>query len=83
MLVYIVRRLLWVPVLLFAVSLVTFTLFRIVPGDPVVVMLGNKARPEAAERLRVQLGLNRPVHVQYASYMWGFLQGDFGESFRY
>ena len=52
---YIARRLLFLPIILFFVSLMTFTIFRIVPGDPVVVMLGPKYRPEVAERLREEL----------------------------
>jgi peptide/nickel transport system permease protein len=78
---YIARRLLFLPIILFFVSLMTFTIFRIVPGDPVVVMLGPKYRPEVAERLREELGLKRPFLVQYGDYMWGFVRGDFGESF--
>jgi ABC-type dipeptide/oligopeptide/nickel transport system permease component len=78
---YIVRRLLFLPVILFAVSFITFTLFRLVPGDPVVVMLGPKYRPAVAEQLREQLGLKRPFLVQYGDYMWGFVRLDFGESF--
>ena len=81
--VYIVRRLLWLPVLLFAVSLITFTLFRVGPGDPVTVMLGNRANPVVADRLRHELGLDRPFLVQYLDYMRGFMRGDFGESLRY
>ena len=81
--VYIVRRLLWLPFLLLAVSLVTFTLGRVAPGDPVEVMLGQNYRPEVAARLRQSLGLDRPFFVQYADYMRGALHGDFGESFRY
>ena len=81
--IYIVRRLLWLPVLLFAVSAVTFTLGRFGPGDPVVVMLGARYEEQTADRLREQLGLNRPVLVQYGDYMWGFIRGDFGESLRF
>lgn len=80
---YIARRLFWLPVLLFAVSLITFYLFRVAPGDPVTVMLGAKARPEAAERLRQELGLDRPFWVQYSDYVFNFAMGDFGESLRY
>lgn len=78
---YILRRILFLPVVLFAVSFITFTLFRIVPGDPVVVMLGTKYRPDVAYKLREELGLNRPFLVQYGDYMYGFVRGDFGESF--
>lgn len=80
--VYIVRRLLWVPVMLLLVSLVTFVLFRVVPGDPVTVMLGQKYSEERATRLREIYGLDRPLFVQYADYMWHVIRyGDFGESF--
>ena len=81
--VYIVRRLFFLPVMLFAVGLITFALGHYGPGDPVRVIMGNKYKPEAAERLREELGLNRPFFVQYADYMYGFYRGDFGESLRY
>ena len=81
--IYIIRRLLWLPVVLFAVSFMIFSLGRLGPGDPVTVILGNKARPEVKERLRQEMGLDRPFYVQYGEYMWGFVRGDFGESFRY
>ena len=73
----------WLPVLLFAVSLMTFALGRFGPGDPVQVMLGNRYEPELAERLRHSLGLDKPFLRQYGEYMWGAGRGDFGESFRY
>ena len=81
--IYIARRLLWLPFLLFAVSAITFALGRFGPGDPVEVMLGTRYEPETAARLRHSLGLDRPFIVQYADYMWGVLHGDFGESLRY
>lgn len=81
--IYIARRLLWLPVLLFAVSAVTFTLGRFGPGDPVIVLLGARYNEETGDRLREQLGLDRPVLVQYGDYMWGFVRGDFGESIRF
>jgi peptide/nickel transport system permease protein len=80
---YIARRLLWVPVLLFIVSFITFVLGRFGPGDPVQIMLGPRAAPEAVERIREQLGFNDNVAVQYGRYMLGVLQGDFGESLKY
>ena len=80
--VYIVRRLLWLPFMVLIVSYVTFVLFRVVPGDPVIVMLGKNHSEERADRLREIYGLNRPFHVQYADYMWRVVRyGDFGESF--
>jgi peptide/nickel transport system permease protein len=80
---YIARRLLWLPVLLFLVSFITFVLGRFGPGDPVQIMLGPRAAPEAVERLREQMGFNDPIIVQYGRYMSGVLQGDFGESLSY
>jgi peptide/nickel transport system permease protein len=81
--VYIVRRLLFLPVALVAVSLITWTLGVYGPGDPIRVMMGNKYDEVAAERIRDELGLNRPFFVQYGDYMYGFFQGDFGESLRF
>ncbi len=83
MAVYIARRLLWLPVLLFAVSLITFFLGRVAPGDPVRVMLGDRYEVERAVIIRKEMGLDRPFFVQYGDYMWGFVRGDFGESLRY
>ena len=83
--IYIVRRLLWLPFLLIAVSMVTFTLGRFGPGDPVEVALGNRYDPDsaAAKNLRAQWGLDKPFAAQYATYMWNALHGDFGESYRF
>ena len=81
--VYVVRRLLWLPFALMAVSIVTFALGRIAPGDPAEVILGARATPEAIERLRASMGLDRHIVIQYADYMWNFIQGDLGESYTY
>ncbi len=81
MLAYMIRRLLWTPVLLVIVSIIVFVLGTYGPGDPVEVRLGQNYSPEAAERLREQMGLNDPVGVQWARYVWGAVRGDFGESF--
>ena len=82
---YITRRILWLPVLLLAVSLVTFTLGRFGPGDPVQVALGNRYDPdsEVTKNLRRQFGLDKPYAIQYGSYVWNVLHGDFGESYRF
>ena len=80
---YVIRRLMWTPVLLFAVSLITFTLGRFGPGDPVQIWMGQYSNPEVVERLRNQYGLDKPFFVQYGIYVKDALQGDFGESFQY
>ena len=80
---YVARRVVWLPFLLFAVSLVTFALLRVAPGDPVQVWLGQRFDEDTAERLRESLGLERSYYVQYGTYMWGVLHLDFGESFTF
>ncbi|MER3448544.1 MAG: peptide ABC transporter permease [Chloroflexota bacterium] len=80
---YIIRRLLWLPVVLLAVSFITFTLGYYAPGDPVEVMLGQRVNPAAAERLREELGLNRPFLERYIDFVLRALSGDFGESYKY
>ena len=80
---YIARRLLWLPVILIAASLITFTLGRFGPGDPVEVILGVRYEQRAYDNLSAKLGLDRPFFVQYGDYMWGVVQGDFGESYRH
>ena len=80
---YLVRRLLWLPFLLLIIAFITFALGLYGPGDPVLVMLGQHANPEAAARVRHEMGLDRPFIVQYADYVWNALHGDFGESLKY
>ncbi len=80
---YILRRLLWLPVILLIVSFVTFVLGRYGPGDPVQVMMGSKYDPVAAERIRERLGLNDNIFVQYGRYLSNVARGDFGESLKY
>lgn len=80
--VYIVKRILLVIPVLFGVSIVAFLMSHLVPGDPVVVMLGERATAEDAARLREQLGFNDPLYVQYLRYIGGVMQGDLGDSIR-
>ncbi len=83
MLAYVVRRLLWLPVLLLAISFVTFALGRFGPGDPVQVLQGQHLNPEIQERVRHELGLDKPFLEQYQQYVTSALQGDFGVSYKY
>jgi peptide/nickel transport system permease protein len=78
---FIMRRLLWLPVLLVIVSFITFVLGFYGPGDPAEVRLGTRATPEAVERLREELGLDQNFFLQYGSYVWDFVRGDLGESY--
>ncbi|HEX8969335.1 MAG TPA: ABC transporter permease, partial [Chloroflexota bacterium] len=77
---YIFRRLLFlVPVALF-VSLITFLLIHLVPGDPARVLLGEDSTPEALAALRQQLGLNQPLYAQYTLWLNQAVHGNLGES---
>lgn len=77
---YIARRLLGLPVLLILVSLMVFSLMHVAPGDPVLVILGDYYTPEAEAGLRHELGLDRPLAVQYLNWIWNAAQGDLGAS---
>ena len=70
---YVARRLMWLPFLLLAVSIIIFALGRFAPGDPVQVMMGQYQNPVVQQRLQTQYGLDRPVHVQYGIYVWGII----------
>jgi ABC-type dipeptide/oligopeptide/nickel transport system permease component len=80
MLQYVIRRLLLaIPILVAVVSLVFFVV-RLAPGDPAQVMLGDSASQESLESLRSELGLDRPVLVQYGEFMVSVARGDLGDS---
>ena len=77
---YLVKRLfIAIPSLLIA-SLIVFTLPRLIPGDVVALMLEEKAYAKDLEELREKLGLNRPIYVQYFSWLGHVVRGDLGES---
>jgi peptide/nickel transport system permease protein len=77
---YLVQRLLAVIPVLLLVGLITFALLRVTPGDPAAVLAGEHATPENVERIRQQLGLDRPLHVQLWRWFGRLLQGDLGDS---
>jgi peptide/nickel transport system permease protein len=62
------------------VSFVTFMLIHLVPGDPARVLLGEEATPQSVAALRQQLGLDRPLGVQYGLWLWQAIHGNLGES---
>jgi peptide/nickel transport system permease protein len=74
------RILLVIPTLLL-VSMVIFSLLAILPGDPVTAILGLEATPEASLAMRLRLGLDDPLVVQYGRWLWALLHGDLGRSF--
>ena len=79
---YVVRRLLWMVVVLFFVSLITFLLAYAVPGDPAKSIAGPHATPETLARIKAELGLDKPLWTQYGIYMKNLVQGDLGYSYQ-
>ncbi len=77
---YIIRRILAVIPTLFAVSVLSFVFIRLIPGNPVTIMLGERARPEDIQQYKEQMGLDQPIYVQYIKYLNRSLQGNFGKS---
>ena len=80
MFAYAVRKILFVLPTAFIVLVILFFMLRVVPGDPAVAALGNEATAEALEALREELGLNRPLYVQFFDYLQGLAKGDLGRS---
>lgn len=78
----IARRLALLVFVLFGVTLVTFFMSHVIPGDPARMMVGQRADEETLQAVRQQLGLDKPVWVQYLTYMKGLVVGDFGVSIR-
>lgn len=76
------RFLLAIPVIV-GVSTLVFLLIHMIPGNPVEVMLGERALPADAERLRNELGLDRPLSIQYLNFLSGLARGNMGVSFFY
>jgi len=83
MVLYAVKRMLQLIPVLFIVSLIVFFIVHLIPGDPVAVILGEDAQdPEVYDALRKELGLDRPIYVQYWNWLGRVLQGDLGQSLR-
>ena len=83
MLSYIFRRLLVLIPTILGVTLLTFSLIRLIPGDPVEVMVGERTLdPEMHAAALKRLGLDQPLYVQYGRYLWQLMQGDLGVSLK-
>jgi len=77
---YVVRRLIYtLPVILVA-GVITFAIVHLAPGDPAAVMLGSEATAKQVESLRHELGLDRPIVVQFGAWIWNIVRGNLGES---
>jgi peptide/nickel transport system permease protein len=77
---YLLRRLALVVPTLLGVTVVTFVLTYLLPGNPALVKAGSLATPEFVAEMERTMGLDQPVHVQYWRYLRGLLHGDLGES---
>ena len=82
MLRYLSRRLLEALLALLFTSVLVFSMIHMIPGDPALLVAGLEAGPEVVERIRRDLGLDRPLPIQYGSFLWNALQGDLGVSIR-
>src|SRR5829696_2902704 len=81
MLAYLLRRLIWIVITLWGVSLLTFGMLFAGPADAARALSGARAQAASVEMLRQRLGLDRPVHEQYIAYLGGLVRGDLGESY--
>ncbi len=82
MLAFTARRLLETIPVLAGVSVVVFLFLHLIPGDPAMTLLGERANPQNLQRVREQLGLDQPLYVQYGRYVLSLLHGDLGRSIR-
>jgi len=79
---FLLARLVALVPVLFLVTAGVFVLIHLTPGDPIDSMMAESVDAQVKADLRRQLGLDRPIHVQYAHWMWRLLQGDLGRSIR-
>jgi peptide/nickel transport system permease protein len=79
---YLAERLMQLALVLVGVSIVVFVTMRVIPGDVAHMLLGDHATPEQLESLRQQLGLDKPIYIQYLRFAAAALHGDFGSSVR-
>ena len=80
---FLIRRILQTLITLFVVSLISFTLSMVLPGDPSLSIVGSEGASEAmVQNLRQELGLDKPIVVQYFKWLGALVSGDFGISIR-
>jgi peptide/nickel transport system permease protein len=82
MLGYIIRRLIQLVIVLIGVTMITFVIMYVVPGDPAQMLAGKNATPEKVAQIQKQLGLDQPLYVQYFKFLNRLLHGDLGTSYQ-
>jgi peptide/nickel transport system permease protein len=80
---FIIRRILFTILVIFIVTFIVFILLHIIPGDPILTMLGSESNPQQVEALRAQLYLDQPLTNQYGHWLFNAFRGDFGKSLYY
>ncbi len=77
---YIIRRILATIPVMAVVGIFVFLLLHLTPGDPAAIIAGDYASPEDIKRIRAKLGLDRPIYIQFGTWVWQLMQGDLGIS---
>ncbi|MDH3305974.1 MAG: ABC transporter permease [Acidimicrobiia bacterium] len=80
-LTFLIRRFGQMIVVMVLVATAVFVIFRLIPGNPAALIVGADATSGALEAMEAELGLDRPLHIQYVTWGWGVLRGDFGDAF--
>ena len=81
MIKYFIKRLLLAVGIVFTISLITFFVLNVIPGDPVALMLGDNASQETITKVRASMGLDKPLIQQYLDWIGKLLAGDMGKSY--
>ncbi|GED31224.1 ABC transporter permease [Brevibacillus centrosporus] len=79
---YIVKRLLISIPVIFGISLITFIMLNVIPGDPIALMMKEHISTDVVERVRAQMHLDDPAYVRFFRFVWDALHGDFGTSYK-
>lgn len=80
MLSYIIKRLLLTIPTLLGIATITFILIYVIPGDPTSGIVGERVSPETLKQIRTEMGLDKPLYIQYISYLYKLTHGDLGRS---
>ena len=80
---YVARRLLGAIPLVLGIATIVFFVVNLAPGDPTLYLIGPGMNADVVEQLRINYGLDQPVHVRYVKWVGAMLTGDFGYSFSY
>ncbi len=79
---YFIKRLPRLVIVLLGVTMITFAISHVIPGDPARMLVGQRASQETLDKMRSEMGLDKPLHIQYLNYVNDLLHGDLGKSIR-